>query len=130
MARIIVRGIDNTTKKTDLAHLCYKRGDIVEVLEDGEDAGSRVVPPKFYIIEVPDVPAEKLKYLKEQETTPEYEKTLETGEKVMQADILKMRKYRVDLDGDERVEDKTTATKESFEQIKTKVLAEEPIKKG
>lgn len=128
MARIIVRGIKNVTSKKGLEHLCFQRGDIVEVLEDGADLGSRVVPPRFYVVEVPDVPAAKLKYLKEPDVTLR-EESLDTGERVQVADVNAARKHRIDLDGDQRIENKATRQKESVEQVKARVLASDAVVK-
>jgi len=46
---------------------CYKRGDVVVVMEDGHAWGRKEGAPKFRVVQVPGVPAARLRYLTESE---------------------------------------------------------------
>ncbi|MCP4074619.1 MAG: hypothetical protein GY744_00360 [Gammaproteobacteria bacterium] len=73
MARIIARNVDNVNPNLNSvvdAEVNYKRGDIVSVLEDGSDLGTKVTLPRFIVIDVAGVTAGELTdYLNEWKPT-------------------------------------------------------------
>jgi len=70
MAEMLVKAIDSTHKDTAKDRRgCYKRGMCVAVFEDGHSWGLEEGLPKFFVLRIPGIPAEKLrKYLE-----PQYE---------------------------------------------------------
>ena len=70
MAELLIKAVDATNPDPTKDRLCGKRGDVVEVQDDGFVWGSdEAMPPdnggKFFILELPGVPKEELEYLKD-----------------------------------------------------------------
>lgn len=64
MCKIAVKLTDATHPDPEISKSgCFKRFDVVAVLEDDQNPGAKVVPPKFGIISIPGVPASEFKYL-------------------------------------------------------------------
>lgn len=61
----------------------YEKGDIVEVLEDGQYGGNQAKSPDFFVVRIPDKTCGELQYLKEPVIDVEGE-------------VIKKRKYGID----------------------------------
>ena len=74
MAELLVKAVDAIHPDPDKdARGCYKRGDPVVVQEDGHVWGAREGLPRFVIIKIPGVPADRLRaFLEPDEAVDEF----------------------------------------------------------
>jgi len=80
MALIIIRA--ETKADFDSKHpklkLLSKKYDIIDVLDDGQDAGKKVCLPRYMILKVPGKTKKELEYLKEPNGTMEGDEFVKT----------------------------------------------------
>lgn len=88
MAELLIKATDafNADPIKDKAG-CYKRGDVVVVMNDGWPWGKSEGPPKFVIVKIPGM------------TVEEAQKYIESEKDAPDSEVLTRRKFKFHIDG-------------------------------
>jgi hypothetical protein len=98
MAELLVKAIDTVhADPIKNERGCYKRGDIVDIREDGFEWGKEEISSKFVVVKCSNIKVDDVK----QYMNPHTQKTItqdKDGNFIEETTILKRRQFSIDLD--------------------------------